>query len=213
MQLQRIILLVFAGLVAARGNNTKTHNGNSTERSNTERRQCAEITQLTGILDLVNNATKLAEFESRHKLSQSDVDAIKAQATAEADRLKTLQSNTTLVQNCAAKEADEQLKAECHEMNRLTELSSLADNQTALQDFQAEHHLTADEITKFTARAKNATAKLATLQKNSTLVTACQGQKQSQSCEYTHYLLFKLQCVRLHRGWNQSTILIFARRT
>jgi hypothetical protein len=143
------------------------------------------MTQLTAILDLVNNSTKLMEFETRHNLSQADIDAIKTKATAEADRLKTLQSNTTLVQNCATIDAARQLKDECHQMTRLTELSNLADNQTALQEFQSEHHLTADEMTKFEARAKNATSKLAALQKNSTLVTACKAQKQNQSCKCT----------------------------
>jgi HD superfamily phosphohydrolase len=185
MHLQRIILLAFASLVTAKGNATSAQNRNETHHGNSERRQCSEMTQLTAILDLVNNSTKLMEFETRHNLSQADIDAIKTKATAEADRLKTLQSNTTLVQNCATIDAARQLKDECHQMTRLTELSNLADNQTALQEFQSEHHLTADEMTKFEARAKNATSKLAALQKNSTLVTACKAQKQNQSCKCT----------------------------
>jgi hypothetical protein len=131
-------------------------------------------------LELGNNATTLPQFESRHNLSQADGDAIKTRATAEADTLKALQSNPTLMQNCAVIEANRKLEAECHQMKRRTELSSLADNQTALREFQAKHNLTAAEVTEFTERAKNATTKLATLQKNSTLVDACKAQKQGQ---------------------------------
>jgi len=64
-----------------------------------ERRQCAELVKLEAILDLVNNAEELEEFGSRHNLTQTDIDEIKAKSMDEAERLRSLQSKPHLCSN------------------------------------------------------------------------------------------------------------------
>ncbi|KIW03276.1 hypothetical protein, variant [Verruconis gallopava] len=189
MLFTRLILLGCAAIAAAKGNSTAEHHmdgaRNGTHMANTERRQCAEIAEITAIVNLVNNATELAKFETRHNLSQSDIAEIKSKAATDEAKLKALQSNSTLMQECAVMAAGMKLRAQCREIKELTMLSDLANNQTALQEFQTKHNLTAAEMTKFTDRAKNATEKLATLQKNTTLVAACKSTNQSQSSKFS----------------------------
>ena len=147
--------------------------------------QCAEVRKFEGIISLVNDTEKLAEFEDRHNLTQSEIDDIKAEALADAERLKALQANTTLMQQCAELEAGRELRADCREMRRLTEVSNLADNQTALEEFQRKHDLPTEWITKLTEKAANATERLKQLHENSTLVAECDldTQSQLQACE------------------------------
>ena len=145
-----------------------------------ERRQCIEVRKLEGIVNLVNDVEEFAQFESRHNLTQSEIDDIKAQALAETERLKTLQANATLMQQCASLEAGREIRADCRDMRRLTEVASLADNKTALQEFQTKHDLPEEWIMKLTEKAANATVRLEQLKENSTLVAACEADTQAQ---------------------------------
>jgi hypothetical protein len=99
--------------------------------------------------------------------------------TVEQERLKTLQTNTTLMQECAALESGRQLRANCREMRRLAEIIDLAANQTALEDFNMKHDLPADWIAGLLEKATNATARLEEMNGNSTLVAACEADTQS----------------------------------
>ena len=135
--------------------------------------ECAEITRLTALTNLVNNSTALAAFESHHNLSSTEIQKLKGEAANATTKLTQLQSNTTLVHDCAVIDASEKLKAQCHKIDALTKLADLTNNATALQALESKHNLTSAEITKIKAEAANATAELTKLQSNATLVTAC----------------------------------------
>jgi hypothetical protein len=152
----------------------------------TERRQCAEIVKLEAIVDLVTNVEELAQFQARHNLTQVEIDEIKAKSLDETERLRTLQSNTTLMQQCASLEANRHLRTDCREMRRLTEIISIAENQTALQEFQAKHDLPAGWLTSLTEKASNATARLEQLKENSTFVAACDADRPVTACTCYH---------------------------
>jgi hypothetical protein len=177
MQLTRLIFFVttVASPILALGDVF----GDQTILDFSDRRQCSEVRKLEGILSLVNDPDELAQFQERHNLTQSELGDIKAKMTVEQERLKTLQTNTTLMQECAALESGRQLRANCREMRRLAEIIDLAANQTALEDFNTKHDLPADWIAGLLEKATNATAKLKEMNGNSTLVAACEVDTQS----------------------------------
>ena len=195
MQLKQLLFVAcLTGMVFAEGHKDKEgkhgnngttdatkgeHHKNGTAGADSERRQCAEISRLTELMDLVNNATRLQELETKHNLTQTQIDKLKSQAANDTTKLKTLQSNSTLMSQCAVVDADQKLKSQCHEMSALTKLSDLASNATALNDIQTKRNLTAAQIDKIKELAQNATAKLTKLKSNSTLVSACKNVKSS----------------------------------
>jgi hypothetical protein len=83
-----------------------------------ERWQCAEITKLEGILAFIDDTAQLDAYESRHNLTQDEIDDIKASSTRENATLQALQANSTLLRICAASRAEKELKADCREMRR-----------------------------------------------------------------------------------------------
>lgn len=93
--------------------------------------------------------------------------------------MKTLQANSTLLQECAALEASRELRADCREMRRLAEIIDIAANQTALEEFETKHDVPAGWITDLLEKATNATARLQEMTDNSTLVKACDLDTQS----------------------------------
>lgn len=149
-------------------------------RDTSERSQCAEISRLTRLTSLVNNATALTELESKHNLTAAQIDDIKASATNATTRLTALQANTTLTTQCAVVNAGSKLKNQCKEMSRLTTLTALASNTTALSELQTKRNLTDAEMAKIKDSAQNATVKLTQLQSNTTLVAACQTIKTTE---------------------------------
>ncbi|QDS67586.1 hypothetical protein FKW77_003632 [Venturia effusa] len=64
-------------------------------------------------------------------------------------------------------------KSQCREIERLTRLSTIINNATALSELEAKHNLTAAQIDDFKAKAANATTRLTELQANSTLTAQC----------------------------------------
>ena len=143
--------------------------------------QCAEITRLTALTNLVNNSTELAAFESHHNLSSTEIQKLKGEAANATTKLTQLKSNATLIQDCAVIDASEKLKAQCHEIDALTKIVDLANNATALQALESKHNLTAAEITKIKDGAANATTELTKLQSNATLVAACMNLAKGQT--------------------------------
>lgn len=153
--------------------------GNGTNHGNKDsvKVKCAEISSLTELADLVNNSTKLAEFQAKHNLTTAEMQKLKNMAANATAQLTQLKSNTTLVKECATMQAAENLKAQCKEMQQLTNLAKLANNATELQDLQKKYNLTASQVQKIKNEAANATAKLNALQRNSTLIADCQNLK------------------------------------
>ena len=156
-------------------NNGTDHKGHDSQHKHKdmESLKCAEISHLTTLTKLVSNATELAAFEAHHNLSSAEIQKLKAEAANATSKLTQLEKNATLVSDCAVLEASEKLKAQCHEIEALTKVVSLANNATALQALESKHNLTAAEIAKLKDKAANATAELTKLQSNATLVAAC----------------------------------------
>jgi len=104
------------------------------------------------------------------------------------------------MQQCASLEASRQLRAECREMRRLAEIVSIAENQTALQEFQTKHDLSEEWITSLTEKANNASARLEQLRANSTFVAACDADAPVTACEYSHSTGLQSACLRRALG-------------
>jgi hypothetical protein len=67
------------------------------------------------------------------------------------------------------------LKAECATMRKLTTLTTLAANQTKLDELMAKGAMSSKKVDEIKSKAAAATTKLQTLTSNSTLTTACQS--------------------------------------
>lgn len=153
------------------------HEGHNGTAKDTAKFQCAEISRLTALTDLVNNSTKFASFTSHHNLTAAQQTKLKDEAANATTKLNTLKSNSTLVSECATIDASSKLQAQCKEMSRLTKITDLANNATALADLQSKHNLTAAQVDKIKDEAANATTKLNAMKSNSTLVSACNDLK------------------------------------
>lgn len=177
MQFTSVILaLCLSSFAVAKGhenNGTAAGVANMGTHGNSEKKQCSEMSHLTKFVDLVNNATKLTELETKHNMTAAKITKLKASAANATTRLTELQSNTTLTSQCAIVDAGEKLKSQCKEMKMLTKMMEVAGNATALSDMAAKKNWTDAKITKFKARAANATMKLTKLTSNTTLVDAC----------------------------------------
>lgn len=65
------------------------------------------------------------------------------------------------------------VKAACREMDKLTQLTHLASNQTLLEDYISKKKLNASEAAELETKAASASKQLATLASNATLVSQC----------------------------------------
>jgi len=135
--------------------------------------KCKEMSRLTKLTELANNATKLAELEKKSNLTATDINKIKEAATNATSKLTMLTSNTTLVSECAMVDASTKFKADCRNLERLTLLTNLVSNATALSEIATKHNFTAKQMDEIKSEAANATAKLTKLQSNATLVSGC----------------------------------------
>lgn len=71
--------------------------------------ECHKIHHLTELVDLAKNTTKLNELVSKHRLNTTEVKKIKEKAANAANKLKRLESNATLVSECAHIKAGEKV--------------------------------------------------------------------------------------------------------
>jgi len=144
-------------------------------------RECAHLRQLTALTDLVNNATKLQELETKMHLSASQAAKLKERASNATTELTALNANSTLVADCAVVDAKLRLEAQCADMARLTALTDLVNNATKLNELETRRHLSAKEISDLKAKAANATILLTDMEKNTTLVDSCSSLKATRS--------------------------------
>ncbi|OCL03110.1 hypothetical protein AOQ84DRAFT_357071 [Glonium stellatum] len=144
-------------------------------------RECAKIRELTALTDLVNNATKLQELETKDHLSAAQVAELKDKASNATTKLTTLKANSTLVADCAVVDAKLRLEEQCAHIARLTALTDLVNNATKLSELETKKNLTAEEIAKLKEKAANATVRLTEMEKNTTLVDSCASLKASRS--------------------------------
>ena len=71
--------------------------------------ECDKIHHLTELVDLAKNTTKLDELVSKHHLNATEVEKIKEKAANATIKLNKLESNASLVSECAHIKAGEKV--------------------------------------------------------------------------------------------------------
>src|SRR6201996_6858143 len=93
---QVIVAFCFSSLVLAKDHNGGKNGTAATGGATSQKGQCEEMSKLTKLTDLANNATKLSELETKFNLTAAQINDIKTEAANATSRLQELQSNTTL---------------------------------------------------------------------------------------------------------------------
>jgi hypothetical protein len=160
----------------ARGNGTSRHHGN--KKAN---RTCRKFSRLTRISELANNQTRIDALVAQGRIKEDDVDRLRAKGEKAAEKLQEIRDqNATLAAECAVFAADRKVGRQCKRMRRLKKLSTMHDNQTAIEDFAKRRGLSEEKITTLQVKIAEAPEKLAKLQANSTLVDLCARRKQEK---------------------------------
>lgn len=153
---------------AAVSNSTKAH-----PKTLTLNAQCAEMKRLAGLVMLGSNSTRLAEVESRKNLTAAAVTRLQDEIANATSRLETMRSNFTLVNDCAVLDAHDRFVQQCHELSHLTHLARLGQNETALQDIDAQRKLSPEQSARLVNETVNAATRLTKLTANATLTDMC----------------------------------------
>ncbi|KAL1600637.1 hypothetical protein SLS60_007024 [Paraconiothyrium brasiliense] len=167
------------------GNGTKSGGGkkNGTSNGNSVNKQCKQMMKMVKLTELAANQTKLDALVSKGKLNETEIQVIKDKAANATTTLKTLQANTTLVDECNVIAANNQVKSECKAMKKLAKTAALANNQTAMDAFVAKKKLNDTQVTKFKDQISKAQTKLQELQSNTTLTDLCASQKSQKGSD------------------------------
>ena len=167
MQLQSILFsFLLVTSAAAKGN-----------KAVSEKSQCKQIRKLQKFVDLASNTTRLQEVTNNNA---TKVAQLQTEASAAATQLTTLQSNATLVSDCAIINASEDQEDRCEETFELQAFITFASNTTALA---AKTDNNATKIAAIQAKASTAATKLQALTSNSTLQAACPAILQKDQCK------------------------------
>jgi hypothetical protein len=160
-------------------NATRSHGGDTTKMA------CKEMRKLTALTTLAGNQTKLDELVAKGKLDTAKVDALKKKAADATTKLQTLSSNTTLTSECAAIDAQGQMKSQCKQMKSLQKLAKLASNTTAMDAFAAKKNLNSTQVDGLKNKLQKADTKLKALEANTTLTDFCKQMKQGKESSGT----------------------------
>ncbi|KAF9741823.1 hypothetical protein PMIN02_005672 [Paraphaeosphaeria minitans] len=165
------------------GNETSKGGEKKNSTANSVNKQCRQISKIVRLTELAANQTKLDALVSKGKLNATEVQVIKDKAANATTTLKTLQANTTLVDECNVIAANRHVKEQCFAMKRLAETAALANNTTAMDAFITKKKLNDSQVTKFKEQISKAQTKLQALQSNSTLTDLCSQQKSQKGEE------------------------------
>lgn len=143
------------------------------------KKSCKRMRRLNALSQLSANQTKLDAWVAEGKLDIAGVEVIKEKAANATTELQTLQSNTTLVAECAVVNAERRSVRQCKKMKKLTKLVALAGNETALTAFEQKKGLNETGIERLKAKIAEASTKLQEMQSNNTLTDFC-AQRQQQ---------------------------------
>jgi hypothetical protein len=163
----------------ARKNDNGTSNGGSKKNGtgNSVNKQCRQMSKMVQLTELAANQTKLDALVSKGKLNATEVQTIKDKAANATTTLKTLQANSTLVDECNVVAASQMVKAQCKAMKKLAKTAALASNTTAMDAAVAKKKLNDTQVTKFKEQISKAQTKLQEMQSNTTLTDLCASQK------------------------------------
>jgi hypothetical protein len=163
----------------ARKHGNGTSNGGSKKNgtSNSVNKQCRQMSKMVQLTELAANQTKLDILVSKGKLNATEVQVIKDKAANATMTLKTLQANSTLVDECNVVAASQMVRAQCKAMKKLAKTAALGSNTTAIDAFVAKKKLNDTQVTKFKEQISKAQTKLQEMQSNTTLTDLCASQK------------------------------------
>ncbi|KAL2063898.1 hypothetical protein VTL71DRAFT_4392 [Oculimacula yallundae] len=142
-----------------------------------EKAQCNKIRKLERMIQTAANATLLQRVTHN---DTAKMEAFQAKAKTAATELPTLTSNTTLVANCAIRNAARQLQNGCFETAELQAFIAFAGNATAVAQKSRNN---TERAAKIQAKLPKATAELQTLMSNATLQAACPAIFQKEECK------------------------------
>ncbi|KAI1293170.1 hypothetical protein F5Y03DRAFT_334246 [Xylaria venustula] len=179
MQITSILAaFLLSTAVSAKGHNNSKGNGTSTDITTASvKKQCSALNEMTKLVDIVNNATLLAEFSKNNTAKAAALQSKAANLTSE---LQPLTSNTTLLGECAVISAHQDAIKSCEQMAAIEKIQAIAANDTKLQD---KFDGNATKIAAYKAKASDLAAKLTTSQANSTLTTFCSTENDKQTCQ------------------------------
>ena len=83
------------------GKGKHEHSGKGNHTHSALEAECDKIHHLTELVDLAKNTTKLNELASKHHLNATEIGKIKEKAANATTKLNKLESNATLVSECA----------------------------------------------------------------------------------------------------------------
>ena len=158
------------------------HHKNGT-MSNPVKKECKMMDKMMALTKLAGNQTKLDDLVKKGKLNDAEVQALKDKAANVTTTLKTLQANTTLIDECNAFNANWKVKMQCMEMKQLSKWAAISKNQTAVDALLAKKKLNGTQATMFKDKITKAQSKLQEMQGNSTLTDLCAKQKQEKGSE------------------------------
>lgn len=174
----------------------KHGDGNSTKSNDPEhalKKSCKKLRKLNALSQIAANQTKLDAWVAEGKLDIAEVGVIKAKVANATAELQTMESNTTLINECAVMNAERKSINQCKQMKMLTKLAALAGNETAMTAFEQKKRLNETGIEKLKAKIAEAQTKLTDMQSNTTLTDFCtqraQQQQQKGGGEPTAYYL------------------------
>lgn len=91
------------------GKDHKNSHGKGNHTHSALEAECHKIHHLTELVNLAKNTTKLDELVSKHHLNATEVEKIKEKAASAATKLNRLESNSSLVSECANIKAGEKV--------------------------------------------------------------------------------------------------------
>lgn len=146
-------------------------------KAQTEKSQCKQIRKLQKFVDFASNTTQLEEATNKNS---TKVSQIQAKAEEAKTKLTSLQSNATLVGDCAVINAAEEQDHQCEKTFELQAFIKFASNDTKLAE---KTNNNATKIAAIKAKVPEATTKLQSLESNSTLQAACPAVLQKDECK------------------------------
>jgi hypothetical protein len=141
--------------------------------NNEIQKTCHHIRALRHLTALANNQTELDTLLAEGLYTASQEAYIKSRAAASASELATLTSNTTLTSECDILNARRAVRKQCRRLSRLEQLTELANNQTAYNEFLAADTFNKKQVEDLLRDMETAEIELQMLRENATLITTC----------------------------------------
>ncbi|KAF9882241.1 hypothetical protein CkaCkLH20_00277 [Colletotrichum karsti] len=158
----------------------KDHNGGGGR--NSTQAQCKRFLKGEKLVKIAGNDTLLAEITNNNA---TKIDLIKKKAAEVQPKLDEAKKNATLMTTCDQVRAVQMENGQCGFMRGMDKLTKLVANETALNALTKNNATKADKIK---AKVQQGQAKLAELQKNTTLLQYCSARTTKGECKQMNRL-------------------------